>query len=371
VLQLGWDVLLMGTLLVALTLIVAFANGANDVSKGVATLVGSGVTNLRCALFWGTAWTVVGGVAAAFISQGLVTVFSGKGVLATTPGTGFLVAVAAGAIGWLAIATWTGLPVSTTHSLLGGLVGGGIAAQGLAGVRWTAVATKIAVPLAVSPLVALGLMMASYPLIGFAFRRFNRYCVCAEREEPVVLGPVPAAVLAGMTAVRVIAGADCPSAVVTRINAMDSLHWLTAGATSFCRGLNDTPKILALGVLAAAATGIATEWFFLLVALAIGAGSYFSGRRVTEALAEKIATIRHDDGFAANLVTSTLVGFASFHAVPVSTTHVSAGAIMGIGARKAEVGWGMVRDMVAAWVVTVPVAGMVAALAYLAIGRLG
>ncbi len=371
-LQFGWGVLLMVTLLVALTLIVAFANGANDVSKGVATLVGSGVTDLRRALFWGTAWTVAGGVAAAFASQGLVAVFSGKGLLAAPPSTAFLGAVAVGAIGWLVMATRTGLPVSTTHSLVGGLVGAGVAAQGTAGVHWAAVATKVAVPLAVSPLIALALMMASYPLIGFAFRRFNRYCVCVEREERVVLGAGPAAALTGGgSTVRMIAGADCPSAVVARVNAMDSLHWLTSGATSFFRGMNDTPKILALGVLAAAATGIATEGFFLIVALAMGLGSYIAGRRVTETLAGKVTTIRHDDGFAANLVTSALVGIASFYALPVSTTHVSTGAITGVGARKGDVRWRMVRDMVAAWVVTLPVAGLIAALAYLAIGRLG
>jgi inorganic phosphate transporter, PiT family len=371
VLQRGYGVLLMVALLVALTLIVAFANGANDVSKGVATLVGSGVTDLRRALFWGTAWTVAGGMIAAFASQGLVAVFSGKGLLAATPGTHFLVAVAAGAIGWLIIATRTGLPVSTTHSLVGGLVGVAIAAEGVAGVRWAAIATKIAVPLAASPLVALALTMASYPLIGFAFRRFKRYCVCVEREERVVVGNGSAAALSGGSAIRVIAGAECPSAVVARVNAMDSLHWLTSGATSFFRGMNDTPKILALGVLAAAATGIATEWFFFLVALAMGLGSYIAGRRVTETLAGRVTTIRHDDGFAANLVTSALVGLASFYALPVSTTHVSTGAIMGVGARKADVRWRVVRDMTVAWVVTLPVAAIIAGLAYLAIGRLG
>lgn len=357
--------------LVLLTLTVAYANGANDVSKGVATLVGSGVTDLRRALFWGTAWTVAGGVIAASASQGLVAVFSGKGLLAVPPGSDFLVAVAVGAIGWLIIATRTGLPVSTTHSLVGGLVGVGIAAEGMAGVRWAAVAMKIAVPLAVSPLVALALTMASYPLIGFAFRRLNRYCVCVEREERVVLAAGPAAALTGGSAVRMIAGVDCPSAVVARVNAMDSMHWLTSGATSFFRGMNDTPKILALGVLAAAAAGIATEWFFLFVALAMGAGSYVAGRRVTETLAGKVTTIRHDDGFAANLVTSALVGVASFYALPVSTTHVSTGAITGVGVRKADVRWRIVRDMAVAWVVTLPVAGIIAALAYLAIGRLG
>src|SRR3989442_1906075 len=92
-------------LLVALTLVVAFANGANDVSKGVATLVGSGVTDYRRAILWGTVWTVAGGVAAAFASQGLVAVFSGNGVLPTPPvRPAFLVAVTTVAIGWLVLA---------------------------------------------------------------------------------------------------------------------------------------------------------------------------------------------------------------------------------------------------------------------------
>jgi PiT family inorganic phosphate transporter len=359
-------------LLVLLTAALAYANGANDVSKGVATLVGSGVTDLPRALRWGAAWTVAGGVVAAYASRGLVDVFSGKGLLAApAPGPAFLLAVAAGAISWLIVATRTGLPVSTTHSLVGGLVGAGIAAQGVAGVRWAAVATKTAIPLAVSPVVALALMIVSYPMIGLAFRRFNRYCLCVEREEPLVLGGGPAAVLTGGSAVRVIARAECPSSVVARVNAMDSMHWLTAGSTSFFRGMNDTPKILALGVLAAAGTGIAAGWFFVVVALAMGVGSSVAGRRVTETLAERVTTIGHDDGFAANFVTSALVGIASFYALPVSTTHVSTGAITGVGARKREVRWNVVRDMLLAWVVTLPVAGIMACLAYLALARLG
>jgi len=358
-------------ILVLLTLAVAYTNGANDVSKGVATLVGSGVTDLRNALRWGTAWTVAGGIAATFAARGLVAVFSGRGLLVAPPSSDFLVAVAAGAIGWLIIATQTGLPVSTTHSLVGGLVGVGIAAGGVGGIQWAGVATKVAVPLAVSPLVALALMMVVYPLIGPAFRRVNRYCVCVEREERLVLTAGQAAALTSGSAMRVIAGADCRNAVVARVNAMDSLHWVTSGATSFFRGMNDTPKILALGALAAGAAGITTEWFFLLVALAMGGGSYIAGRRVTETLAGKVTTIRHDDGFAANLVTSALVALASIYALPVSTTHVSTGAITGVGARKAEVRWRVVRDMAVAWLVTLPIAGILAVVAYAALSHLG
>src|SRR2546430_16447964 len=110
-------------LLVALTLVVAFANGANDVSKGIATLVGSGVTDYRRAILWGTVWTVAGGVAAAVASQGLVAVFSGDGVLATPPvGAAFLVAVTSGALGWVVLAPSTAPPGSSTPAPQGCLL---------------------------------------------------------------------------------------------------------------------------------------------------------------------------------------------------------------------------------------------------------
>ncbi|MBI4502060.1 MAG: inorganic phosphate transporter [Gemmatimonadetes bacterium] len=361
----------MMLLLVALTLVVAFANGANDASKGVATLVGSGVTDLRRALRWGTVWTVAGGVVAAFAARGLAEVFSGTGLLTTPPGPEFLAAVAAGSIGWLIIATRTGLPVSTTHSLVGGLVGAALVAQGVGGVNWTGVVAKTALPLAVSPVLSLFLMLVVFPLIGFTFRRANRYCLCLERTDPVVVMSGSAAALATGPSLNVIAGADCPPQVVARLQAMDSLHWLSAGFASFFRGLNDTPKILALGMAAAATTGMGTSGFFALVAVAMGVGSYVAGRRVTETLAGKITRISPDDGFAGNLVTSVLVGLASFLAVPVSTTHVAAGAIIGIGMHQRQVRWTMVRDMGLAWVVTLPVAAIFAGLTYVALTRLG
>lgn len=361
-------------LLVVLTLALAYANGANDVSKGVATLVGSGVADLRRALRWGTVWTIGGATVAAFGAGGLVAVFSGKGLLATPPGPEFLVAVAAGAVGWLIVATRTALPVSTTHGLVGGLVGAALAAGGAQGVDWAGVMTRTAVPLALSPVLSLLLMLALFPLLGVAFQRVNRYCVCLEQREAVAIaaGP-PGALLPGppLSSLHVVAGPDCPPRVVARLHAMDSLHWLSAGGTSFFRGVNDAPKIVALGVAAAAATGVGVYASFTLVALAMGAGSYVAGRRVTETLAGRVTRIAPDDGFAGNLVTSVLVGIASFFALPVSTTHVSSGAIIGIGARRRDIRWRMVRDMALAWVVTLPVAGSIAAAAYYAIAHLG
>jgi inorganic phosphate transporter, PiT family len=154
----------------------------------------------------------------------------------------FPIAVAGGAIGWLVIATLAGLPVSTTHALLGGLCGAGIAAQGASGVLWGAVAWKAALPLAVSPVLSLGLMAALFPLIRVGFRRAERYCVCLERQEMALVAPGGAAALTGSSSLTVIAGADCPPHVVSRVNLLDSLHWLSAGLTNLFRGSTTHPR---------------------------------------------------------------------------------------------------------------------------------
>jgi len=289
-------------MLLTLTLLLAFANGANDVSKGIATLVGSGVSRYRTAVIWGSSCTFLGALSSALVSRGLSETFSGKGILVQQVSShAFLLAVACGAIGWLVIATCTGLPVSTTHALTGALVG----AAGVSGVRWSAIAMKIGLPLALSPVMALLLLFVVAPLTA-------------------------------------------------RIGAIDAMHWLSAGATSFFRALNDTPKIVALAI----ATGSS---IFPLAAVAMALGGLVAGLRVTRTLAEKVTPITPANGFAANVVTSLLVGFASFFALPVSTTHVSSGAIFGIGISERSVRWKTIGEMLLAWLVTLPVSALIAA----------
>ncbi len=352
-------------LLVLLTMGLAFANGANDVSKGIATLVGSGVSSDRRALAWGATWTMAGALGAGFVSRSLVAVFSGSGVL-TTPAASvaFPLAVAAGVIGWLGFATRTGLPVSTTHALVGGLVGAGLMAGGPAGVRWATVAQRVALPLAVSPLLSLALVSVILPGVTLLFRRLNRYCVCLERHELALAPAMPGQAIGTARALHVIAGTDCPPQVLTRFNALDSVHWLSAGLTSGARALNDAPKILALGITAAPTLGLGIGSLVAMVALAMGVGSLLEGGRVTHTLADKVTRIAPDDGLAANLVTSTLVGIASLVAAPVSTTHVSTGAIVGVGMHRRRVRWKLVGELLLAWVVTVPVTAAMAAASY-------
>ncbi|WP_277988893.1 inorganic phosphate transporter [Ktedonosporobacter rubrisoli] len=126
---------------------------------------------------------------------------------------------------------------------------------------------------------------------------------------------------------------------------LSGLHWASSGIAAFTRGLNNTPKIAALGVTFFALHGplhTPPFWLFLLCAAAVGLGSALGGLQVTRTLAEKVTKMDHQEGFAANLATALLVGLASPLLLPVSTTHVSSGAIIGISLRKGMRGRGAV-----------------------------
>ncbi len=362
----------MELLLIILVIVLAFANGANDVSKGIATLVGTGVSSHERAVVWGTIWTVAGGLVAAVAAQGLVRTFNGSGLLVALPeGHAFLAAVAVGAIGWLIFASVTGLPVSTTHAITGALVGAGVVAVGLSGLKWNAVASKAALPLALSPLLSLSLLWLLFPLIHRCVAPLNGFCVCVRDNAPAIVRvddtACATAVDAPTNSVMVGTREGCASpAVSSRLFVMDGMHWLSAAMTNFARGLNDAPKILAIGIAAGAVAGLSGAAFYVLVAVAMGVGSLVAGFRVTETLARKVTPMDHTEGFAANAITSALVGAASAMALPVSTTHVSSSAIIGIGLRNGgrNVRWKTVREMLMAWVVTIPVAALLAAGTY-------
>ena len=358
--------MLSAAILVGLAGLLAYANGSNDVSKAIATLVGSGVTSFRAAVVWGTVWTVAGGLLAAFATQGLVKAFSGDGFLARPiPGPGFLSAVAVGSIAWVLLATRTGMPVSTTHAIAGALAGAGIAAQGVSALHFGFLASRIALPLLLSPIASMTLVFAVFPLLHRGVLHAESYCVCIERGVAISTGGLAMSELSTTVVAR---ERDCESspAVTARVSALDALHWLSSALTSLARGLNDTPKIVALGLAASSIAGFSGTAFYALVAAVMGAGSLIAGFRVTETLARKVTPMSPAEGFCANLVTSLLVGIASFVALPVSTTHVSSGAIIGAGLRKGADGvrWTTVRDMLLAWVVTLPAAAMAGAAAW-------
>ena len=367
---------------------VAYANGSNDVSKGIATLAGSGLTGYRRAILWGTLWTGLGGFAGALMAGAMVTTF-GNSLLASGVAPTFTAAVATilGATAWVAIATRTGLPVSTTHAIVGSIAGVGSAAYGLAGVRWSSFGGKIALPLLLSPIVALGVTGVALRAWRFLAQRYGTEpeCVCAEFVTAPVFGGMGSDGTCAVAAIpkptmemTIDSQQSCtiehPAALRLTIN---HLHWLTSGTTAFSRAMNDAPKMVALVVAAASLLGGNPNIRlagFVVVTLGMVAGSWFTGRRVTTVLAEKVTCMNHREGFVANLVTAALIGPGAALGLPMSTTHVSSGAIIAIGAEnRAGLNWNTVRDLLLAWVVTLPAAALLGILFYqlLRLSRLG
>jgi PiT family inorganic phosphate transporter len=343
--------------------VLAFANGANDVSKGVATLAGSRRASYRAAIAWGTVWTFAGGLASLVISVGLVKVFTsaiiGPNMLAASS---FPVAVTAGAAAWVMLATVTGLPVSTTHALTGAIVGVALMAGGITSVNWWILLSSIVAPLALSPAIS--------GIIGYGTHavaaRLSPSCVCVEEAiAPVVIDS--GGTLTGVLVPHIVATTDGCSPADGRWCFMPAgvLHWGAAAALSFARGVNDNAKIAAIGALGVTTLGSDLWLVFGVTAAAMTAGSYIAGLRVTETLGERVVHMDHDTGLAAALVAAGLVLAASFYTLPVSTTHVSTGAIIGagLGQRHHVIEWRRVASFVSAWLVTLPIAAALAALA--------
>jgi len=357
----------MELLVLALAAALAFANGANDNSKGVATLVGHGAASARVALLWAAATTALGAGIGLLASSGLVRVFRTAFVQVDGgPSLAFFAAGLAGALAWVLLATATGLPVSTTHALAGGLVGSGLVEVGAGGIGWAALGEGVALPLAASPFVALALVCLGAPPAKALVSRFGPRCVCAVAQlEPAAVGPHSAGTAARRLALVAGTQEACrvhsPVAAASGRGLLSGLHWTTSGLVGFARGWNDAPKIAALALPAGAAGGAA----FALVAAAMAAGGLLAGRRVLRTLAHRITELPLGESLAASGVAAGLVALASWRGLPVSTTHVTTGGIVGAGvARSARaVRWTVVRDIGLSWVVTLPAAAAVAALA--------
>lgn len=372
------------TLFVALLL--ALANGANDNFKGVATLAGSRTLSPRAALALGTASTLAGSVVAVFLARGLLLAFSGKGLVpqAVLDMEEFLPAVGLGAGFTVLLATRVGIPVSTTHALIGGLTGAGFVLAG-SSLDISALGAKFLVPLATSPIVAATFTAVTY----VAFRRVRHglglereSCVCVaeapELDRGFVLAEGVATGVAGPMAVSTEAGgpsgsamvglhfdaAGCDEPGVRAFQALDYGHVLSAAAVSFARGINDTPKIAALAFSAGALDG-ATSGVSVGVAMAIG--GWLLARRVADTLAWRITEMNAGQGFAANLVTAVLVIAASRFGLPVSTTHVSCGALFGLGLATGAGRTKTILSLVGAWVLTLPIAAALSACIALAL----
>ncbi len=340
----------------------AFVNGANDNMKGVATLYGSGALGYRACLLLATVSTAAGSLASLLLAGALAKAFSAKGLVPDaflTPE--YLAAVALGASATVLVATRLGLPVSTTHALVGALGGAAAVAAGSA-LDLSVLGGVFVLPLAAGPLLGVGLALL---LIHFGARMARRTgltpaaCVCVEQAEALPAAGGAFALRDARLALVVDHRAECARRREVRVlgfeldRAMDLGHLASATLVGFARGLNDTPKILGL---IAGARVLSPAMGTLALTAAMALGGWIAARRVAETLAKKLTPMSPSEGLAANVATSLLVASASQLGLPVSTTHVSTGGIFGIGAASGELRWRMAGEVALAWVATLPLA---------------
>ena len=340
-------------------LFVGFSNGANDNFKGFATVWGSHSLSYRRALALATVATVAGGVASVLLAHGLVQQFSGKGLVPASivANPAFVAAVAIGAAITVLAASRIGMPVSTTHALLGGLVGAGVA-LGTTSINWHALGDSFVLPLVASPVIAAVLGISIYSIVS-RFRS-EADCACVVHDDPRVQDEAAMAAVAGPGFPSVVCATaiECERmpGVTARVEipaVLARVHVLSASALCFARAVNDTPKLAAL-LIAAGAVG--PEYSAALIAIAMGIGGLLLARRVAETMSLKINRLDHAQGISANLITAVLVIFASRWGLPVSTTHVSVGSISGVGGRAGTLEWPALRAVLLSWVATLPFA---------------
>lgn len=354
----------MTLLLVLSVLALAYANGANDNFKGVATLYGSGTLTFRRALALTTTATTLGSIVSIVLATELAKTFSGRGLVpeSLVQDGAFLVAVAGAAAITVLLATRLGLPTSTTHALTGALLGIGILVGGDLGagrVLWS----SFLQPLLVSPFVALVAAGLLYRLFAWVRQQAgvrDDSCVCIGVAEPATCGSgseVAATALRTEPMLAVTVGTEgaCAASASTRVRIglgklMGGLHGFSGAAVCFGRAVNDTPKIAALWIAGAADS----SWPLIGTTAAVAAGGLLASRRVAETMSRRITTLNAGQGATSNLVTAAIVLGASRWGLPVSTTHVSCGAIMGIGAVTNHANGRVVAGILLAWLTTLP-----------------
>src|SRR5262245_15185757 len=363
-------------MLILACFVLAYANGATDTFKGVASLDGSRTCSYRTAITWATVTTFAGAICSIFLAQALLKKFSAKGIVPDhfSGSEAFVLAVALGAGLTVILATLSGFPISTTHGLLGAIIGCGLVAVGLS-VNLDALGKGFVLPLLLSPVLAIALGGLLY-LVSHAVRALLRvqkeWCICVGTEEQVIALPQP-------TSVFTLRSSPLPSYLtidelqncreryggnvlgVSSQQLVDAAHFLSAGTVSFARGLNDTPKIVALLLLWKA---LDIRLGFLAVAVTMAIGGIIQSRRIAETMSHRIPTMNHGQGLSANLSTSILVILASLGGLPVSTTHVSVGSLFGIGLATGQANPRVIINIVLSWIITLPCAALIGGGAY-------
>ena len=319
----------MGTFLLAAVIVVGlafdFTNGFHDTANYVATWVGTRAVTPRLAVAISAAANLAGAFATTAVAKTV-----GKGIIDTGLATEKTVLAALfGAIVWNLFTWWLGLPSSSTHALIGGLVGAALVQSGSRGVQWHGIWEKVALPALASPVIGFA---GAFLLMVIIYRVF--------------FGVSPGVAHRGF-----------------RLGQLASGTWV-----AFTHGANDAQKTMGVIALALYANGSISHvyiptWVKIAAGLTIAAGTYAGGWRIIRTLGQRIYKLQPEHGFAAQVSAGTTLWLGTHYGFPISTTHVVTGSVMGAGAtrRVSAVRWGVAGNIAFAWVLTLPAAGLVAA----------
>ena len=306
-----------------------YTNGFHDAANAIATTISTRAMTPRAALAMAAVMNLLG----AFLGTSVASTV-GKGIIDAPKGAhGLIVVLAAlvGAVVWNLLTWYFGIPSSSSHALIGGLVGAALASAG--SVKWAGVIDKVVIPMVVSPLVGFGLTWLAMTGILWAFRRGN-----------------PKRINNGFRRAQIVSGA----------------------AMALGHGLQDAQKTMGVIVLALVIGGYHQGfdipwWVICASAGALSLGTYAGGWRIMRTLGRKIIALDPPQAFAAQTTASALLYITAFvFAAPISTTQTITSAVMGAGAsrRLSAVRWGVAGNILAAWVLTLPMAALVAALSF-------
>jgi inorganic phosphate transporter, PiT family len=320
---------------VGLAVVFDYINGFHDTANAIATSVATRALRPSHAILMAATFNFVGAFAGTAVAK---TIGAGLVDEATTTQT-VIVAALLGAIAWDLLTWYVGLPSSSSHALIGGLLGATIVASGFGSLKVDGLVNKVVVPMISSPLIgfvgAFLLMLALY----WIFRNAKR--------KPMA-------------------------------RAFRRLQVLSAGYMAFSHGSNDAQKTMGIITLALFAAGVIPTvdvpvWVIVVAGTALSLGTAVGGWRIMRTMGQRVVELEPVHGFAAETTAATVLIVTAHLGMPVSTTHVISSAIMGVGSARGPKGvrWGVARRILLAWVVTIPAAGIVAALSWFVLHFIG
>jgi PiT family inorganic phosphate transporter len=322
------DVLLVVVVVIALGF--DFTNGFHDTANAIATSVGTRAVTPRTAVLI----AAVANLAGAFVTTAVATNIANGIIDANLATEQTLLAALLGAIAWNLLTWWFGLPSSSSHALIGGLVGAALAQSGAEGVLWHGLAHKVVIPALLAPAIAFAGAFLLLLVVYWVFSWVH-----------------PGIANRGF-----------------RLGQLGTGTWV-----AFTHGSNDAQKtmgVIALALVLHSGGDVSDltipTWVKVSAGLAIGLGTYAGGWRIIRTLGQRVFKMEPESGFAAQAAAGTTIYVATRYGYPLSTTHVISGSVMGAGAtrRLSAVRWGVAGNIVTAWVLTIPAAAAVAALFY-------